>query len=213
MRRNWLLYLVIFSLALNFGTIGTIVYLRYQDQAQRLSQEMPPPLPMRDLWRTLKLDETQRQAVRGLFSKHRAKVEEIRRELFQRRQELFELLKAETPAMAAIHAKIEEISASQGKLEEELVRHLLEFRKELKPEQRTAFLNLVQTRLDKALGGPCGPMGGRRGPWHGRPGMGPPPGPGMGPGPGPEMGPGPGPGMPGPGMEPGPGPEGPGRPD
>ena len=32
------------------------------------------------------------------------------------------------------------------------MRHLLEFRKELKPEQRTAFLNLVQTRLDKAWG-------------------------------------------------------------
>ncbi len=205
MRRNWLLYLVIFSLALNLGTIGTFVYLRYQDKAQSLSREMPPPLPMRDLWRTLKLDEAQRQAVRGLFSQHRAKVEAIRRELFQRRQELFALLRAETPAPAVIRAKIGEISASQGKLEEELVRHLLEFRKELKAEQRAAFLNLVQTRLDKALGEPCGPMGGRRGPWHGGPPPGPPPGPGMGPGPGS------GPGMPGPGMEPGP--EGPGRPD
>ena len=83
------------------------------------------------------------------------------------------------------------------------MRHLLEFRKELKPEQRTAFLNLVQTRLDKVALRP-----------HGRPARRPlarpvramaPPGPGMGPGPGP--------GMPGPGMEPGPGPEGPGRPD
>ena len=100
MRRNWLLYLVIFSLALNFGTIGTFVYLHYQDQAQRLSRDLPPPLPMRDLWQTLKLDETQRQAVRGLFSQHRAKVEAIRSELFQRRQELFELLKAETPDLA-----------------------------------------------------------------------------------------------------------------
>ncbi|MCL4502205.1 MAG: Spy/CpxP family protein refolding chaperone [Deltaproteobacteria bacterium] len=184
-------------MALNFGTIGTIVYLRYQDKAQGLSREMPPPLPIRDLWQTLKLDETQRQAVRGLFWQHRAKVEEIRKELFQSRRELFELLKSETPNMAAIRAKIGEISASQGKLEEELVRHLLEFRKELKPEQRTAFLSLVQTRLEKA----CGRRGGRRGPWHG------------GPHPGPGMGPGPGPGMPGPGMEPGLGPAGPGRPD
>ena len=67
---------------------------------------------------------------------------------------------------------------------EELVRFLLESRKHLKPEQRTAFLNLEQTRLAKALGGPAGPLGGRRGPWRGGPGMGrgqglePPPGPG-----------------------------------
>ena len=50
MKRNWLLYLVIFSLALNFGTIATLVYLRYQDKAQRLSQEIPPPMAMRALW-------------------------------------------------------------------------------------------------------------------------------------------------------------------
>lgn len=198
------MYLVIFSLALNFGTIGTFAYLRYWDQTQKFSQELPPPMPMRDLWRTLKLDRAQRQAVHGLFLEHRAKVMEIRRELFNNRQELFELLKAEQPAMGAIRAKIGEISALQGKLEEELVRHLLEFRKQLKPEQRTAFLDLVQTRLDKALRGPCGPRSGRRGPWRGGP-LGPPPGPGMGPGSCPDM--------PGPGMDPGPGPEGPGRPD
>ncbi len=188
MRRNWLLYLVIFSLALNFGTIGTIVYQRYQDQAQRQARELPPPMPMRDLWQTLKLDENQRRAVHGLFLQHRAKVEGIRRELFQRREELFTMLKAETTDLTAIHAKIGEISAAQGKLEEELVRHLLEFRKQLKPDQRDAFLNLVQTRLEKA----CGPMGGRR--WRGG---GQPHGPGMGPGPGPGRPSGPsGPGLP-----------------
>lgn len=190
MKRNWLLYLVIFSLALNFGTIASLVYLRYQDKAQRLSQEIPPPMAMRALWGTLNLDQTQRQAVRGLFPEHRAKVTELRGELSQKRRELFDLIKGEAPAMVPVQAKVREISDLQGKLEEELVRFLLEFKKRLKPEQRATFLDQMQTRWDKALGGPCGPG---RGPWHG-PGHGP--GPGMGPSPG--MGPGPG---------------GPGRPD
>jgi Spy/CpxP family protein refolding chaperone len=198
--RNWLLYLVIFSLALNFGTIGTFAYLHYQDQGPGLSREMPPPMPLRDLWKSLNLDDSQRQAVHRIVPAHRAKVAELRQALFQKRQELFELLRVEAPDMAGIHAKVGEISTLQGRLEEELVRHLLEFRKLLKPEQTTAFLNLVETRLDKALGGPCGPPRGGRGPWRG-PGMGPPPPPGMGPCPPP----------PPPGM--GPGPEGPGRPD
>jgi Spy/CpxP family protein refolding chaperone len=191
-KRNWLLYLVIVSLALNFGTIGSFAYLRYRDQAQRVAQEVPPPLPMRDLWRTLKLDETQRQTLHRLLPEHRAKVVEFRRELFNKRQELFALLKTELPSQAAIHTKIGEISTLQGKLEEELVLHLLEVRKQLKPEQRTAFLEIVQTRLDKALDAVCGPMGGRRGHWRG-PGVGPGPGmppPGMGPGAGPPPGPG-----------------------
>ena len=171
MKRNWLLYLVIFSLALNLGTIGTLVYLRYQDQAQRLSREIPPPLPMRALWRDLKLDPSQRQALHGLFPEHRGKVMEIRGELAQKRQELFNLLSDEAPALPAVQAKVGEISVLQGKLEEELVRFLLEFKKHLKPEQSAAFLGLVQTRLDKTLGGPFGPGAdaarARPGPWNG----------------------------------------------
>ena len=190
MKRNWLLYLVIFSLALNFGTIATLVYLRYQDKAQRLSQEIPPPMAMRALWGTLNLDQAQRQAVRGLFPEHRAKVMELRGELYQKRRELFDLIKGETPAMTPVQAKVRELSDLQGKLEEELVRFLLEFKKRLKPEQHAAFLDQMQTRWDKVLGGLCGPMDGhgpRHGPGHG-PGMGPGPGkcppPGLGPGPG-----------------------------
>ncbi len=210
MKRNWLLYLVIFSLALNFGTIGTFVYLRYQDQAQRLSREIPPPIPLRALWGDLKLDDTQRQALHALLPEHRSKVVAMREKLFQKRQELFELLKVEAPDMPAVQAKVREISGLQGKLEEELVRFLLEFRKHLKPEQTAAFLNVVQTRLDKALGGPYGPTG-RHGGRHG-PGLGPPPGMGPGPGDCPPPGMGPPPEMcPPPG--PGPGPRGPGCPD
>jgi len=191
-KRNWLLYLVIFSLALNFGTIGTFVYLRYQDKGPTLSGEMPPPLPMRDLWRDLKLDAGQRQAVRGLFPEHHAKVTELRKELFQKRQDLFGLIKGEAPAMGPVQAKVREISDLQAKLEEELVRHFLEFKKLLKPEQNEAFLNLVHTRMNQGMGGPLGGRGPRHGPGMGR-------GPGMGPGPGHGSPPGMGPGAGGPG--------------
>jgi Spy/CpxP family protein refolding chaperone len=174
-KRNWLLYLVIFSLALNLGTIGTLVYLRYQDQRQAAAREMLPPLPLRELWTSLNLDAGQRQALRGLFPDHRRRVHELRGALAQKRLELFELLKGEAPPWSTIQNKVREISALQGSLEEEMARFLLEFKKHLKPGQDAAFLNLVQTRLGRA----CGPMGPRHGaPHRGR-------GPGMGPGMGP----------------------------
>ena len=47
MKRDWLIYLLMFSLALNLGTIGTIVYLRYQDHPQVAASPMPP----KSLWR------------------------------------------------------------------------------------------------------------------------------------------------------------------
>ncbi len=45
MKRDWLIYLVMFSLALNLGTIGTIVYLRYQDQQKLAAGPAPRRCP------------------------------------------------------------------------------------------------------------------------------------------------------------------------
>jgi Spy/CpxP family protein refolding chaperone len=181
-KRDWLIYLVMFSLALNLGTIGTIVYLRYQDQQKLAAGPAPPPPPllMKSLWRELKLDESQRQTLRPLFPEHHQKVTAVRQELAQKRQELFDLIKVESTPWSAIQAKIREISALQGSLEEEMARFMLEFKKTLTPEQHAAFLNLVQTRLGCGPEGACPPgglgNGRRRGPGMGR-GMGP----GMGP--------------------------------
>ena len=175
MKPNWLLYLVIFSLALNFGTIGAFAYLRYQDRDQWAYHGMPPSPPMRALWGALKLEDSQRQALRGMLPEHRGKIAEIHSALFLKRQELFALLKGEAPSNAEVRAKIGEISTLQGELEEEEVRFLLEVRKELKPAQKAAFLDLIQRRLNQSLAEPHGPRG-----WTG-----PRPGPIMGPGGGP----------------------------
>ncbi len=179
MKRNWLLYLVIFSLALNLGTIGTLIYLRYHDQQQAVSREAPPPMPMRELWGTLKMDAEQRQALRRLFPEHRRRVGEVRRDLAQKRQELFDLIRSDSSQWNAIQAKVREISNLQGNLEEEMARFLLEFKKNLKPGQEEAFLNLMQTRMGAF--GPMGPHNGRPPRGMGR-GMGGPPGGPMGPG-------------------------------
>jgi Spy/CpxP family protein refolding chaperone len=166
-KRNWLIYLLMFSLALNLGTIGTIVYLRYQDHQQAAAS----PPPMKSLWRELKLDDSQRQTLRRLFPEHHQKVKAVRQELSQKRQELFDLIKAEATPWSAIQAKVQEISALQGSLEEEMARFMLEFKKYLNPEQHAAFLNQVQTRLGSGPEWACGPRGRRQGP-----GMGPGPG-------------------------------------
>jgi len=203
-KKNWLLYLVIFSLALNFGTIGTFLYLRYQDH-RALALPPEPPLHMRALWGELRLDPAQRQALRGLFPEHRRKVLALRQELGQKRQELFELMKSEAPPWEAIRGKVKEISSLQGSLEEEMARFLLELKKNLRPEQQAAFLSKMQARLGCEAGGPggtCGPLGPGNGRPHGGMGMGR----GMGP-----HGPGPHPGSPPP-PPPGP-PGGPGLPE
>jgi uncharacterized membrane protein len=165
---------------LNLGTIGTFAYLRHQDQKQQALTQATPPLPLRSLWRELKLDNSQRQVLRGLFPEHRRKVTEIRQELAQKRQELFNLIQNDATPISAIQAKVKEISALQGSLEEEMVRFMLAFKKNLNPQQQAALLSKVQTHLCGS--GACGPLrepGFRhhRGPGMGGRGLGPEGGP------------------------------------
>lgn len=181
MKRNWLLYLVIFALALNLGTIGVFAYLRSQDRQATAALKAQRPVQLRDLWLALKLDPEQRQTLRRLVPEHRRRVHQLRREMMAKRQELFNMLKGEDPEWSAIKAKIQEISAVQGRLEEEVVQFLLECKKHLRPEQQAAFINLVDRRLGHHhRHGHWGRGMGPRGP-HGGHGLGR--GPGMGPGP------------------------------
>lgn len=171
MRRDWLLYLVIFSLALNLGTIGTLVYLRWQDQEVASPPPKEAPLPFRKMMRQLDLDQQQRQTLRGLVPEHRCKVRDLHRELMQQRRELFVLLKQEPlPEWPPVRAKIHEIGGLQVRLEEVKVQHLLEVQKNLQPEQRQRLM----TNLERRLSHIWSKHGRRRGPDRRRPG---PPGP------------------------------------
>ena len=175
MKRDWLLYLVIFSLALNLGTIGTFAYLRWQDQ-----QEVPPPpkeapMPFRKMMRELDLDPQQRQSLRSLVPEHRRKVRELLQELAQQRRELFALLKQENlPQWPPVQTKIQEIGGLQIRLEEEKVQHLLEVQKNLSSDQRQRLMTHLEKRLSP-FWGKHGRYRGMRGFHHEPPPLGGPP--------------------------------------
>jgi len=170
MRRDWLLYLVIFSLALNLGTIGTFAYLRWQDQPAESPPPEEEPLPFRKLMQELDLDQQQRQILRSLVPEHRRKVRELRQELMQQRRELFSLLKQERlPEWPPVQTKIQEIGGLQIRLEEEKVQHLLEVEKNLLPAQRQVLMINLEKRLSH-IWSKHGRHRGSMGPHHGPPG-------------------------------------------
>jgi Spy/CpxP family protein refolding chaperone len=165
MKRDWLLYLVIFSLALNLGMIGTYVYSRYQEKPELGPPEGKVPGGKGHLFRALSMEPDQKEVFHRLFPPHRREVVKLRQEIGRQRSELFDLLKPGHPSEEMITAKIKEISNAQGELEKETVRFLLAVKKTLRPEQQEILLNLVGQRLcsDKF----CGP-GFRHGPGRGR---------------------------------------------
>lgn len=178
MKRDWLLYLVMFSLALNLGIIGTLAYWHYQEGQTEAAREALPPMALRELWHRLDLEPEQRQTIRRCLPPHRRQIREIRRDLGQKRHELFDLIKESPGEWPTIEAKLREVNALQGKLEQEMVRFLLEVQSQLKPEQRQVLVEGLERRFLRVHGG-RGPGGGPPGPHPGNhrgPGPGCPPG-------------------------------------
>jgi Spy/CpxP family protein refolding chaperone len=151
MKRNWLLYLVMFSLALNLGTIGALVYFRYQPPPG-----VPPmaedksPLGLVKFLHSLDLDPEQQQLLKKSFPPHRQQIKALRQQLHQQRQQLYELINQPQPNEADIAAQITAINNIQNALEQEMASFLLAIKRNLRPDQQELLLQRVGQRL-------CGP--------------------------------------------------------
>lgn len=158
MKRNWLIYLLVFSLALNVGTVGALVYFQYQAPAG------PPPRQTERqsggflaLLQSLQLDPAQQQFLQQTMAPHREQIKVLRQQLNQQRQRLYDLINRPQPQEAEIAAQITAINNIQNALEQEMARFLLEIKRHLRPEQEEVLLQ----RLGQRLCGPdfCGPQG------------------------------------------------------
>ncbi len=146
MKRNWLLYLVIFSLALNFGTIGALVYGRWQYQPLTPAPERGGAGFLR-LLHSLELDPQQKEQLQQSYPSHRQQLSVLRRQIAAERERLFTLLSQPQPQEAEIAAQITAINNLQNALEQEMARFLLAFKQNLRPAQQEILLQHVQRRL------------------------------------------------------------------
>lgn len=151
MKRNFWMYVLVFSLALNLGGLATFAYMRYQTRG--FWRESAPQKPFQEMWGHLNLEPGQKQALESLLPEHRRRVRDLRAELAQKRRELLEITKEGTDAWPAMQAKVKEVSTLQGQLEAEVLRFCLAFQEHLKPEQKGAFIMFVERRMVNAEGG------------------------------------------------------------
>ncbi len=162
MKKNWLVYLVIFSLALNIGTIGALLYFRFQPSPELpLMADGRPHGGFIGFLQSLNLDDEQQKLLKKTFPVHRQQIKELRQQLNQQRQKLYELINQPQPNESEIAAQITAINNIQNALEQEMARFLLELKQNLRPEQQELLLQRVGQRLCGP--GSCGPNGGGHG--------------------------------------------------
>ncbi len=144
---SWLFYLLVFSLALNMGIIGAVVYWRRQDVNSAGRRQSEPPLTVKELCRSLPLQREQCQQIRSMMPERQKERQDLRERLAREQRELWELMKKDSPSWPAMQSKIRDISLLQTKLEEEAVQLSLEFQRHFQPEQRAVYLRLLERQL------------------------------------------------------------------
>lgn len=99
------------------------------------------------LHKHLSLSTSQKSHMETLDKPFRSKVNQLKAELSQKRDELSALLLEPNPAAEIINAKLEEIATLQVELQKVVVAHLLSIKEILTPEQQKRFFAMIIEEL------------------------------------------------------------------
>jgi Spy/CpxP family protein refolding chaperone len=165
MKERALIYLVVVLVVINVAALGTIIYQRVTGpfwMHERPEGMMTPS----DMPREFKLQPDQRRAMRESRLCVDSLIAPIHSQIAQKRQELLSEMDSGQPDSIRIDQILTEIGALQVQVEKTMIRHLLEDSKNFSPEQRSAFLRMINQRAkwqDRPMMGPGQEMGrGRR---------------------------------------------------
>ena len=146
MRTKWLIAALVFSGVVNMAAIGTIGY----HWGKERSVGRPPPPPhepmLRPLRRPLSLTPDQMQELEGQRRRISEEIRGIRRDLFESRARLMELLRSPDPDSMAVEDILQKMATFQVALERKVIQNILRMKQVLTPEQREKLLQMMEKR-------------------------------------------------------------------
>jgi len=167
------------SLLLNCFVLAGFVYRSWiaPPFGEHVPGPPPPPGgrpggPLEMMMNDLKLDDSQRKAMRDGFEKNTAERRERIHQIQVLREQTGDVLKKQPVDLAKLDSLVEQISKLRGEQQKANLRGILEMDEHLTPQQRERMHDVLAERY-LGMGGPGGPGGPGRPGGTGRPG-GPP---------------------------------------
>jgi Spy/CpxP family protein refolding chaperone len=160
MNRDSLKIALVLSLAFNVAVIGAFAYgLIRGIGSERFA---PPPGdepgnlfggPCNRLARQIGMPHERAMRFSRVMADSSEGMRDLREDLRKARGELVALIGAPEPDEKAIMAKVDEISAIQGRLERKLIHRVLGASSTLRPEERERFMRMIRMRCGGCDGG------------------------------------------------------------
>ena len=149
MRTKWTIIALVFSVVVNLVAMGTIGFHWWK--VRRVVGPPLPPFPpseamLRPLRRPLNLTPDQMQELGAQRRRISEEIRGIRKDLFESRARLMQLLRSPDPDSMAVEEILQEIASSQVALERKVIHSILRMKQTLTPEQREKLLRMMERR-------------------------------------------------------------------
>ena len=146
MRTKWLMLALVFSVVVNLVAVGTVGFHWWK--VRSAGPPFPPfPGPMlKPLHRPLSLEPGQIKELEAQRRRIGEEIQDIRRDLFQDRARLMQLLRSPDPDSMEVEKVLQEIASSQIALERNIIHSILRMKQVLTPEQREKLLRMLEER-------------------------------------------------------------------
>ena len=166
MSRKTLTIILNISIGINLGLLGFMGY-----GAVKHSRLLRDRGPLPHWFDTVEgVTPDQKDRIKVIVKEGIGSMDTLRNDLYQKRCELHLLIAAQDPDLAAIDAKITEISVIQAQIEKLIVGQIIDIRGVLTPEQQKLLIDYMGRCMTPPPGPPFGGMG--PGPRMGRGGHG-----------------------------------------
>ena len=146
MKERTLIYLVVVLVVINVAALSAIIYQRFAHPFWGAGRPGPGMEMEPGMLKGLRLTPEQRDMLRG--SRHRldSLTAPLQAEIQNKRQELLTAMDGDQPDTLLIGRLVTDIGALHVELEKAMIHRLLDDGRTLRPEQRRAFLKLIEMR-------------------------------------------------------------------
>ena len=149
MKSKWLTIVLVLSLAINAGVLGSMGYHYYVNAST--SSTAPCPMSPGDshLYQSLGLSNLQLSKMEPLAQKFHGRLAELGSAMEERKETLTDLLQKDSDP-ARIENLRKEMAGIQDEIQKEVITHITELKKILDPDQQQRFFNLMRQSMTRA---------------------------------------------------------------
>jgi Spy/CpxP family protein refolding chaperone len=149
MRSNWLIFVLVLSIAINAAVLATTGYHYYVSTSAKTLAPCPVSPGDSHLYQSLGLSKAQLSKMEPLAQKFHGHLAELGTAMEGKRELLVNLL-AKDGDPASIENVRKEMAGIQDEIQKEVISHITETKKILDPDQQQHFFDLMKQGMNRA---------------------------------------------------------------